>query len=150
MDQEAKPRDEVESFSLKVSGKGSAFTRSCPTLPRWAQDSRARGRGKEDSHRVVPWLPGPFPAAPCPTPLPGCHSYTLTPVCTPTLTSHTSLVSHSHSRASVLSQRRDTLLGWTAQKSQDWEVGTSGDPCVLSEQNPHIPGRPGFRSSHLR
>lgn len=27
----AKPRDEVESFSLETSGKGAAFTHACPT-----------------------------------------------------------------------------------------------------------------------
>lgn len=148
MDREAKPRDEVESFSLKISGKGSAFTHSCPTLTMLAQDRQGQKQGKGRKPSDCPMAPRPFPSCSMSYPWPGCHSHTLTPVCTPTHTSHTSLVTVTAWPLSCESEPGHPP--GTAQKESGLGGGDIRVALRVSEQHPHIPGRPGFRSSDLR
>lgn len=106
----AKARDDTESFSLEISGNRQPLPTPALTPTTLVQAGWGQRQGKGKNHQALPWFPDPFPSCSMPYHMPGCHSYTLTPVCTPTHTYHTPCWSHSHNLASFpVGQRPDNL-----------------------------------------
>lgn len=141
----ARPRDDVESFSLENLWEWGSLHRLLPPpapAPRW---SRPGAGGREKAI----WLPRGSRtlalAVPCPIPCLGAIR-TLSHPCARPHTHHTPYWSHSHSLASVpVGQRPDIPLA-QVQRVRTGKWGHPGSPECKSIN----PERMAVRSSDLR
>lgn len=108
----------------------------------------ARGKEKEESHQVVPWLPYPLPSCSMSDPtawVPFLHSHT----CVHAHTHITHLVDHTVTARPLFLWARGGTPSWDNSKESGLGSGDIGVALSVSEQNLHIRRGSGFRSLDL-